>query len=328
MYSTCLFCNASLGSNEVVEHFPVGRRLAFDAAKGRLWVVCRSCERWCLSPLEERWEAIEECERLFRDTRLRVSTENMGLARLREGLELVRVGEPMRPEMAAWRYGDQFGRRRKRAIVRTGLGLGALGAVLAGGAAAGVSIAAFGGLYTNIIQRITGGNPNAVVARIPEGGRILEVRRKDLDGVRLDTGSTRADLSLRIKVKKETIEFDRDNVVRVAGQLLPAINRFGGTRRQVEAAVDILDVAGDVEQCFTSAAHMRTQTPMPVNKLNYPVRLALEMAAHEEQERRALEGELTLLETAWKEAEEIAAISDSLLIPSGVEDWLRKLRGT
>jgi hypothetical protein len=213
-------------------------------------------------------------------------------------------------------------------MVRAGLGLGALGAVLAGGAAAGVSIAAFGGLYTNIIQRITGGNPNAVVARIPEGGRILEVRRKDLDGVRLDTGSTRADLSLRIKVKKETIEFDRDNVVRVAGQLLPAINRFGGTRRQVEAAVDILDVAGDVEQCFTSAAHMRTQTPMPVNKLNYPVRLALEMAAHEEQERRALEGELTLLETAWKEAEEIAAISDSLLIPSGVEDWLRKLRGT
>jgi hypothetical protein len=62
MYSTCLFCNANLGSNEVVEHFPVGRRLAFDATKGRLWVVCRSCERWCLSPLEERWEAIEECE--------------------------------------------------------------------------------------------------------------------------------------------------------------------------------------------------------------------------------------------------------------------------
>ncbi len=327
MYSTCLFCNANLGRNEVVEQFPVGRRLAFDAAKGRLWVVCRSCERWSLSPLEERWEAIEECERLFRDTRLRVSTENMGLARLSEGLVLIRVGAPMRPEMAAWRYGDQFGRRRKRAIVRTGLGLGALGAVLAGGAAAGVSIAAFGGIYTNIIQRITGGNPNAVVARIPEQGRILEVRRKDLDGVRLDSGSSPSDLSLRIKVKKETIEFDRDNVIRAAGQLLPAINRYGGTRRQVEAAVDILDVAGTVEQCFASAARMRKAGPMPVNKLDYPVRLALEMAAHEEQERRALEGELAQLETAWKEAEEIAAISDTLLIPSGVEEWLRKLRG-
>ena len=77
-----MFCHSSLGSNEAIEHFPVGRRLAFDAAKGRLWAVCRSCERWNLSPLEERWEAIEECERLFRDTKLRVSTENIGLAQL------------------------------------------------------------------------------------------------------------------------------------------------------------------------------------------------------------------------------------------------------
>lgn len=32
---------------------------------------------------EERWEAVETCERLFRDTRVRVSTEHVGLARLR-----------------------------------------------------------------------------------------------------------------------------------------------------------------------------------------------------------------------------------------------------
>jgi len=36
MYSTCLFCTHSLGANEVLEEFPVGRRIAFDAAKGRL----------------------------------------------------------------------------------------------------------------------------------------------------------------------------------------------------------------------------------------------------------------------------------------------------
>src|SRR3954471_5674881 len=105
MYSTCIFCHAPLGANEVVERFPVGRRLAFDAGRGRLWVVCRKCERWNLSPLDERWEAIEEGERLFRDTRLRVSTDNIGLARISEGLELVRIGSPPRPEMAAWRYG-------------------------------------------------------------------------------------------------------------------------------------------------------------------------------------------------------------------------------
>src|SRR3954447_22125183 len=123
MYSTCIFCHANLATNESIEHFPIGRRLAFDAARGRLWVVCRKCERWNLTPLEERWEAIEECERLYRDSRLRVSTENIGLARLREGLELVRVGEPLRPEMAAWRYGDQFGRRRKKNLLWTGAGV-------------------------------------------------------------------------------------------------------------------------------------------------------------------------------------------------------------
>src|SRR5215216_1959307 len=102
MYSTCLFCHAHLGANEVLERFPVGRRLAFDAEKGRLWVVCPHCERWNLTPLEERWEAI-------------------GLA---EGLELVRIGRPQRPEMAAWRYGDQFGRRRRKRIVTGGLLVG------------------------------------------------------------------------------------------------------------------------------------------------------------------------------------------------------------
>ena len=79
MYRTCIFCRKPLGSNEVVETFPVGRRLAFDAARGRLWVVCRKCERWNLTPLEERWEAVEDCERIFRDTHLRVSTDNIGL---------------------------------------------------------------------------------------------------------------------------------------------------------------------------------------------------------------------------------------------------------
>src|SRR5688500_7256869 len=129
MYATCLFCNKPLGANAVVEVFPVGRRLAFGAAKGRLWVVCRGCERWNLSPIEERWEAIEACERLYRGTRLRVATDNIGLAKLREGLELVRIGEPLRPEFAAWRYGDQFGRRRRRAVLTTGAGMLALGAL-------------------------------------------------------------------------------------------------------------------------------------------------------------------------------------------------------
>ena len=55
-----------------------------------------------------------------------------------------------------------------------------------------------------------------------------------------------------------------------------------------------------------------------------PTKLALEMALHEEQERRALEGELWLLEHAWREAEEIAEISDSLFLPEGTDDFIRQ----
>src|ERR1044072_4060902 len=138
MYSTCLFCHRPLGTNESIEHFPVGRRLAFDAAKGRLWVVCRSCERWNLTPLEERWEAIDECERAFAGTKLRVSTDEIGLARLRDSTTLIPIGRPQRPEMAAWRYGDQFGRRRRRYLVAGAASVAAVGGLVIAGPVMGL----------------------------------------------------------------------------------------------------------------------------------------------------------------------------------------------
>src|SRR5438034_8869903 len=108
MYTTCLFCHSDLNANHFLPTFPVGRRLAFDAQKGRLWVVCTRCGRWNLTPLEERWEAIDECERLFRGTRLRLSTDNVGLAQFRGGFELVRIGPALLPEIASWRYGTRL----------------------------------------------------------------------------------------------------------------------------------------------------------------------------------------------------------------------------
>ena len=164
MYSTCLFCNKTLGANETFETFPVGKRIAFDAAKGRLWVVCPHCERWNLSPLEERWEAIELGEKLYRDARRRVSTDNVGLAKLRDGTTLVRIGEPLRPEFAAWRYGDQFGRRRNRQMLIASAGVVAVGSVIAGGMAAGVSVAAFGGVYGNLGRFLIHGRGETGVA--------------------------------------------------------------------------------------------------------------------------------------------------------------------
>lgn len=53
-----------------------------------------------------------------------------------------------------------------------------------------------------------------------------------------------------------------------------------------------------------------------------PIKLGLEMSLHEDEERRALEGELWRLERAWREAEEIAGIADDLLLPKGTSRFL------
>src|SRR5207237_2829342 len=96
------------------------------------------------------------------------------LARLSEGLELVRVGPALRPEFAAWRYGDQFGRRRRRKMVRGGLGVGIVGGAVAGGVALGVSAGVgfgsggwwiWGGIYA-CYRRIAYGSREDVVAGI------------------------------------------------------------------------------------------------------------------------------------------------------------------
>src|SRR5688572_30737714 len=247
MYSTCLFCNADLGSNEALADFPVGRRLAFDAGKGRLWVVCRRCERWNLSPLEERWEAIEQAERQFRATRQRVSTENIGLTRMRDGTELVRIGEPLRPEYAAWRYGDQFGRRRRRQLLTAGGGLGAFGAVVAGGAFAGISIAVFGGIIANSINAIVHGRADEIVARIrTDNVGTIAVRRRHLAETRLVPGVD-APLALDVRFKNGEARIEGREALRVAGILMPQVNRYGGKHEVIKTAVGVLDEAGGAE---------------------------------------------------------------------------------
>ncbi len=198
MYTTCMFCNKPLGANEVVEHFPVGRRLAFDSARGRLWVVCRKCERWNLTPLEERWEAVETCERLFEGTRIRASTDNVGLARHPEGLELVRIGEPLRPEFAAWRYGDQFGRRRKRAMLYGVGGMAVFGGVVIGGAATGVLSGAALAQSGNLINAWQNGR--TLVKLRTDDGRVLKLKNPDLLGTRLR--APEGDEGFRLQVRK------------------------------------------------------------------------------------------------------------------------------
>jgi hypothetical protein len=51
------------------------------------------------------------------------------------------------------------------------------------------------------------------------------------------------------------------------------------------------------------------------------------MVSHEESERRALEGELSVLEDAWREAEEIAGISDNMFLPEDISRRLTEMKG-
>jgi hypothetical protein len=324
MYSTCLFCHNALGTNEVIEHFPVGRRLAFDAGRGRLWAICQRCRRWNLSPVEERWEAIDACERTFRATATRVSTENIGLARVAEGLELVRIGRPERGEFAAWRYGEQLGKRRRSTLLKIGLGLGAVGAVAAGGAVVGVGIGGFAYWLYQWADGIVRGSPNTLVARIETADGTVPVRRRHLEKIQLISENGDA-WSLSLPHRRRIVRLGGEEGIRAAGLVLPHINRFGGTRQQVNEAVSLLGEDPDPLRYFRrtigSGRKERAVVSLPPSH-----RLALEMAAHEETERRAMEGELAELERAWKAAEEIAGIADDMFLPTWVTDRIDRWR--
>src|SRR2546425_2166371 len=63
MFSSCAFCNASFDGDGGPSGLGVGRRIAFDEWKGRLWVVCPRCSRWNLTPFDDRLERIEAVAR-------------------------------------------------------------------------------------------------------------------------------------------------------------------------------------------------------------------------------------------------------------------------
>lgn len=329
MYANCMFCTGPLGSNQAIEAFPVGRRLAFDEARGRLWVVCPKCSRWNLTPIEERWEAVETCERLFRATSVRTSTENIGLARHPEGLELVRIGRPLRPEFAAWRYGDQFGRRRRKAlIISTGaIALSGLyiTTVITGGASLGIVLGA------SVLSQIDHRRGNAKLRRADGTG--LKLRWHDIYHTHIRPADSEPHFKIALRRRKQTTWHEGEEARHFAAIVLSKLNKDGGSNKTVRDAVAAIESSGHPGRFVADAVALgdkctdRKGAPGYVARMRRPTRLALEMALHEEQERRALEGELWLLERAWKDAEAIAELADNLLVPKAVETILRRLPG-
>ncbi len=316
MYSTCIHCNAKLGANELIAAFPVGRRLAFDGAKGRLWVVCPKCHRWNLSPLEERWEAIEQCEREFRGTRLRAFTDNIGLAKTREGLELVRVGEPHRPEMAAWRYAREFSQRWKTRGLPLAGGVVALGAM---NGFIGVAPVVAGATATVLIGAIvlTGRRSIRVRAVMPDG-RVTVLKPSTVHHTALvaDGASSWALTSGDDGSGPIQRGAGAERLIRA---VLTAANFRGGSAGRIRGAESLLDAAGSTDRFIRSLAReSRRAGARGIADYPWDIKLALEMAFHEESERCAMEGELAQLADEWAVAEEIAGIVDDMFVPEAV----------
>lgn len=371
MYTACLFCHTDLGANHFLSTFPVGRRLAFDPRRGRLWVICTRCGRWNLTPLEERWEAIDAAERLFRGTRLRMSTDNVGLARFRGGFELVRIGPALLPEIASWRYGARLVRfdpdddaPPRPLFVR--------GARLIARATAGalVGYAHSVGLSDDAVLRMrTFRRMNGVLLRTHDQyNHAIVVRYAHLGQAELVRPEKDAPWLLTLAHDSGTATLAESAALRVAGKMLATLNVGVASHAEVQHAIAKLDEAGDPEGYFSRVASLAMRTSWgrfpdatgtdspgslrgsfserlalqlanrsfwgrggtgsdeqtPLYRLPAVDRLALEMAANEDIERRALLGELDALHAAWKDAEEIAAIADELFADDVLAEFNRQ----
>lgn len=118
----------------------------------------------------------------------------------------------------------------------------------------------------------------------------------------------------------------------VATFVLPRLNPDGGSVLEVAEAVRWIEAIGGPERAFKGFANSRNVRPtLDHNKATFStmhpaVRLALEMAVHEDEERRLLRGELSALEIAWRREERLAAIADRLAIPGVLQKQLEQLR--
>ena len=301
---------------------------------------------------------IEACEKLYRDTTKRVATEQIGLARVREGLDLVRIGKPIFPEYAGWRYGSRFLHRHSRTMLASGIGATAVLAgvaavtspvavIVGGGAATWLAWQAVRAATRRATDNQTLGTVQLLDGRVeilhvhrarrarlvpgPEGSWTLalpEFPGKMIRAVVQD-GPTEEERLDQIGSRHTNHVFDLVSPLLVGETLrriMPTINATGGDAPMVSDAVRLHEQWGG--RITESVAALLAYQGRSVVLAEEPhLSLALEMSVYEDQERRWLESELWLLEQAWKDAEEIAGIADSLTLPAWVGERLAALRG-
>lgn len=280
------------------------------------------------------------CERAYRDTKDRVATGEIGMAKVREGLSLVRIGSPIFPEYAAWRYHRRFAARYARSVA---IGAGA-------GIAAGALFLAIGPLSGGVFSGFTAwyaGKGCYEFLRSRGIGRLrrddygdaktmddtwVEIGRGDLDNISIvGVGANKRydgpeRWTVRISKPGAPAWYLRpSDAPGVLRRVMPGVNVAGQSEEDVGLGVELYEQwSGDV---LGQLEHLVNSHSGPVKLSEEPaVSIALEMSLAEAQERQWLETELYLLAAAWKEAEELAVVADSLTLPDWVTDRVEGLR--
>jgi hypothetical protein len=305
----CIFCHQPFPSNDQLEHLPIGQRIAFDPARGRLWCICTACTGWTLLPIEQRWEALDELERMTRErARLLVQGENIALLRAHT-LELIRIGRADLREEAWWRYGDELARRSRHAqrLKQRGKVVGALFWL----AVFGIPIwsddnavwwlerardKSFGKLAWRGLARCTQcGRPRKAL-------RFAELRDVRVLGD-LNTLELRLSCTCAPGAGPELNGAAATHTLR---RLLAYTNFAGASQPDVQRA------AASVERAHSGVVLLDRILPVrrSLAALGPVDALALEIAVNQEVEREQLQMELAELEARWRAEETIAAIVD------------------
>lgn len=331
MFTRCIVCHAPFAPNRTLEHFPVGRRVAYDPGRGRLWAVCAVCRRWTLAPIEERWEAMEELERTVTDrARLLAQTDNVALLHAGD-VEIVRVGRAQLAEEAWWRYGRELLTRRQRYRRLTVAGTVATGAVVIGGLTAGVSVIALWWGANRVPQGFHalarwlrfGSTAWQGRSRCPRCGQVhQEFRFADRERLLLSPGDREEPAVLlpcaHCRFGAHRLEgAEAEHVLR---RVLAYHHYSGASERRIRDATRRIEQAGS----STEFRRRLVQRPVALHRLHRSTAIALEIAVNEDAERRMLELELADLEARWREEEELASIMDGELTPVPLLETLRR----
>lgn len=336
MFRRCLVCHTPFPPNESLERFPLGLRVAFDPSRGRLWAICKKCRRWSLAPIEERWEALEELERVARDKARALSgTENISLLRWGR-LEIVRVGRANLVEQAWWRYGTELVKRRKNYRALSAAGAVGAGAAIWGGLASG----GLGFITAWILwDKVPGRVPDAARwvrfgsdawrgrARCPRCGYVFRrVAYRGREHLILRSSQDAAFTSLVYRCPR--CRDHREGGLHLQGReaehtlkRVLAYHHFeGASETVVSGAARLIQEAGSP----AGLARILLKDGKRLGDLGRTGGIALEIASNDASEQRMLEMELAELEAHWRTEEELAAIIDGELTPLPLLETLRR----